>query len=189
MSEKNVVIKIALLGDPAVGKTSLINQYTQHRFKSDYQPTLGVNIIIKEFKIEKINIYVRLVLWDIAGQSKYDLSRRMFFQGCKGALFVYDMTRHSTFKNIEVKWLKDFQEFTEKNPIYLLIGNKMDLKDSKSVSTDVGKEFAEKINASDFIETSAKNGDNVENAFRKLVNQVLINSHLINNPINWFDKK
>lgn len=180
MSEKpeklrNLVLKLALLGDPAVGKTSLIHQYIQHHFKEDYQPTLGVNIVVKELKIEEINAYVRVILWDIAGQDKYDLSRKMFFQGCMGALIVYDTTRQSTYQNIETKWLTDFQKYTERDPAYVLIGNKTDLKDSKSVSTEDGKILAEKIRASDFVETSAKYGDNVENAFKKLVNQVLIN--------------
>jgi Ras-related protein Rab-11A len=180
-STKNLVLKLALLGDAGVGKTSLINQYTQHSFKEDYQPTLGVNIVVKELKIEELNAYIRLVLWDIAGQAKYDLSRRMFFQGCMGALLVYDVSRQSTFDDIKTKWLKDFQNFTERNPAYILIGNKIDLKETKVVTTDRGREFAKEINASDFIETSAKYGDNVENAFRKLVNQVLINSNLIDN--------
>jgi Ras-related protein Rab-11A len=172
---KNLVLKLALLGDPAVGKTSLIHQYIQHHFKEDYQPTLGVNIVVKELKIEEFNAYVRLILWDIAGQDKYDLSRMMFFQGCMGALFVYDTTRQSTYHNIETKWLTDFQKYTEKDPAYVLIGNKIDLKDSKAVSTEDGKTLAEKIQASNFVETSAKYGDNVENAFKKLVAQVLIN--------------
>ncbi|MFW9878179.1 MAG: Rab family GTPase [Candidatus Thorarchaeota archaeon] len=174
--QKNLVLKLALLGDPAVGKTSLIHQYTQHHFKEDYQPTLGVNIVVKELKIEEVNVYIRLVLWDIAGQDKYDLSRKMFFQGCLGALLVYDTTRESTYKNIEAKWLVDFQKYSEKKPTFVLIGNKTDLKDSKVVPTEDGRILAEQIKASAFIETSAKYGDNVENAFKKLVNQVLINT-------------
>jgi small GTP-binding protein len=175
---KKLVLKLALLGDPAVGKTSLINRYIEHRFKEDYHPTLGVNLVVKKLKIEELNLSARLVLWDIAGQSKYDLSRAMFFQGCMGALFVYDTTRPVTLTNIKTKWLKDLQEYSEKKPAYVLIGNKIDLKESIKVSTEEGKILADKMQASDFIETSAKNGDNVEEAFRKLVTQVLKNLEL-----------
>lgn len=178
---KNLVLKLALMGDAAVGKTSLINQYIQHRFKADYQPTLGVNIVVKEFRMEELNASIRLVLWDIAGQEKYDLSRRMFFQGCMGALFVYDTTRYSTFKNVEDKWLHDLRNYAEKDPAYVLIGNKIDLKESNVVSSEEGMKLAEKMNSSDFIETSAKYGDNVETAFKKLVYQVLMNLGVINN--------
>jgi len=173
--EKFIVFKLVLLGDAAVGKTSLVDIYTQHKFKEDYKPTLGVSICVKELKIEKINAQIRLVLWDIAGQEKYVLSRKMFFQGVVGALLVYDITRHSTFENIESKWLKDLNEYSEEELSCILIGNKIDLKDSKVVTTKDGEELSEKINASDFIETSAKYGDNVEKAFEKLVFQILEN--------------
>jgi small GTP-binding protein len=92
-----------------------------------------------------------------------------------GALFVYDITRDDSFKKIESKWLRDLNEYGEKELAYVLIGNKTDLNDLRVVSTEEGKEFADKINASDFIETSAKYGDNVENAFKKLVIKVLAN--------------
>ncbi|MFX1377068.1 MAG: Rab family GTPase [Promethearchaeota archaeon] len=178
MSEKqpkNLVLKLALLGDPAVGKTSLIDQYIQHRFREDYQPTLGVNLVVKELKIEELKLNARLVLWDIAGQNKYDLSRKMFFQGCMGALLVYDTTRQPTFKNIETKWLRDLKKYSERELVYILIGNKIDLKEANIISTEEGKKLADKMKACAFIETSAKYGDNVEIAFRKLVTQVLIN--------------
>lgn len=173
--EKFIVLKVALLGDAAVGKTSLVDVYTQHRFKEDYKPTLGVSICVKQLKIEKINAQIRLVLWDVAGQEKYVLSRKMFFQGVVGALLVYDITRHSTFENIESKWLTDLNEYGEKELAYILIGNKIDLKDSKVVTSKDGEELSEKINASDFVETSAKYGDNVEKAFEKLVFQIFEN--------------
>ena len=170
---KTIVIKLALLGDAGVGKTSLINMYTEHQFREDYKPTLGVSITVKEIELENLNTQIRLVLWDIAGQDRYELCRNMFFQGIFGALFVYDTTRHSTFQNIEAKWLKDLKEFGESDPAYILIANKIDLKDSRIVSTERGKELSEKITAIDYLETSAKYGNNVENAFRKLVDKVL----------------
>ncbi|MFX1328788.1 MAG: ADP-ribosylation factor-like protein [Promethearchaeota archaeon] len=86
--DKYIVLKIALLGDSAVGKTSLVDMYTQHRFKEDYKPTLVVSICIKELDIEELNVEVRLVIWDIAGQIKYDMSRKMFFHGVV-VLFLY----------------------------------------------------------------------------------------------------
>jgi small GTP-binding protein len=172
------IFKLALLGDPAVGKTSLINQYIHHRFSRDYHPSLGVNIVIKEMDIVEENSHVKLILWDIAGQEKYDLSRKAFFQGCSGALFVYDVTREGTFKNIKTKWLKDLQEYGNENAAYLLIGNKNDLKDKKAVITDEGQKLADKINASGFIETSAQSGENVEKAFKTLALKVIANKHI-----------
>ncbi|MFX0030454.1 MAG: Rab family GTPase, partial [Candidatus Hermodarchaeota archaeon] len=171
MVEKKINLKLALLGDPAVGKTSLINRYNEEGFKENYQPTLGVNIVMKKLKIEKYEI--QLAIWDIAGQDKYDLTRKMFFEGCIGSLLVYDVTRSSTFDRIKSKWLEDFRKFARPDGIYTLIGNKIDLKNPDSISTERGQMLAKQIQASDFIETSAKLGDNVETAFKKLVFQAL----------------
>ncbi len=177
--EKYIVLKFVLLGDAAVGKTSLVDRYAHHKFKENYIPTLGVNIVVKELKLEEINAQIRLVLWDIAGQEKYDISRKMFFQGVVGALLVYDTTREDTFTNIESKWLKDLEEYSENDLSCILIGNKTDLNDSRLVSTEDGKNLAEKIKAADFVETSAKYGENVEEAFKKLVIKVLMKSGVI----------
>jgi small GTP-binding protein len=90
---KEFVFKIVILGDAAVGKTSLINQYIEQSFEEDYKPTLGANIIRKDVFIDEINASVRLIMWDLAGQEKYNVIRSMYFQGCVGALLVYDVTR------------------------------------------------------------------------------------------------
>ena len=172
---REYVFKIVILGDSGVGKTSLINQFIEETFKEDYKPTLGANIIRKDIMIEKINAKIRLIMWDLAGQEKYNVIRSMYFQGCVGALFVYDVTRHSTFDNINLKWLKDFNKYVKKEGSYVLIGNKIDLKDQCVVSTDECKKLANEIKASDFVETSAKTGENVEKSFFNLVNQILRN--------------
>ena len=176
---KEFVFKIVILGDAAVGKTSLINQYIEQSFEEDYKPTLGANIIRKDVFIDEINASVRLIMWDLAGQEKYNVIRSMYFQGCVGALLVYDVTRHNTFETINKKWLKDFKKYVKKEGIYILIGNKIDLKDQKVVSTEDGESFSKEINASDFIETSAKYGENVEKAFTNLVYQILRNLDVI----------
>ena len=176
---KEFVFKIVILGDAAVGKTSLINQYIEQSFEEDYKPTLGANIIRKDVFIDEIKASVRLIMWDLAGQEKYNVIRSMYFQGCVGALLVYDVTRHNTFETINSKWLKDFKKYVKKEGIYILIGNKIDLKDQKVVSTEDGESFSKEINASDFIETSAKYGENVEKAFTNLVYQILRNLDVI----------
>jgi len=169
--KKRVILKLALLGDAAVGKTSLINHYIEESFKEDYSPTLGVNIVMKKLDYE--NAEIQLAIWDIAGQDKYDLTRKLFFEGCYGSLLVYDISRVSTFESIKTKWFKDFEKFARSDGVYILIGNKVDLKEQIMVPTEKGKELAEKLKAIDFLETSAKFGDNVERAFKKLVQQVL----------------
>ena len=176
MGKKNIILKIALLGDPAVGKTSLINRFAEDVFKDDYLPTLGVNIIMKKLKIDDVN--VQLAIWDIAGQDKYELTRKLFFEGCSGALLVYDLTRNATIDRIKSKWAIDFSNYARPDGVYVLIGNKDDLKDSVTISSEKGREIAKEIIASNFIETSAKSGDNVERAFEGLVSQILKNFNL-----------
>ena len=172
---KEYVFKITILGDSAVGKTSLINQFVESSFEDDYKPTLGANIIRKDVTIGDVNAKVRLIMWDLAGQEKYNVIRSMYFQGCVGALLVFDLTRHNTFDNIKSKWLKDFKNYVKKEGAYILIGNKVDLNDQRVVTTEEGTNLAKEINASDFIETSAKYGENVEKAFKNLVFQILRN--------------
>ena len=169
----DLMFKFALLGDSATGKTSLINRYVDQKFDENYQPSLGVNIVIKDLEVKDKNLKVRLILWDIAGQDRYELSRRMFFEGCTGALFVYDITRPFTLKNVESKWYPDLITYGNKASSFLLIGNKSDLNDLRKTSTEEGRNIAEKINAIDFIETSAKSGDNVEKAFSNLLADVV----------------
>jgi small GTP-binding protein len=123
--------------------------------------------------LDEINIETRLILWDIAGQDKYELTRQLFFEGSHGSLVVYDISRSSTFNGIKTKWLEDFKNFARSDGIYILIGNKVDLKESRAVTFEEGNELAKKIEASDFFETSAKFGKNVQDAFKKLAVKVL----------------
>jgi len=171
---REFVFKITVLGEAAVGKTSLLNRFCEDSFQDDYKPTLGANIIRKDVNIEE-STKVRLIMWDLAGQEKYNVIRSMYFQGCEGALLVYDVTRYNTFDNIKSRWLRDFKKYIRKEGVYVLIGNKIDLTNDRVVTTEKGKDLAEKIKASHFIETSAKLGENIEEAFLLLVKQILSN--------------
>ncbi len=109
---REFVFKIVILGDGAVGKTSLINRFVESSFNEDYKPTLGANIVRKDVNLD--NTKVRLIMWDLAGQEKYRVVRSMYFQGCEGALLVYDVTRYHTLDNINNKWLKDYKKHVKK---------------------------------------------------------------------------
>ena len=173
------VFKVSVIGSYASGKTSLINQYIDRSFTKDYKPTLGASIIAKDIDLEhkEDNILARLVLWDIAGQEKYEAVRSMYYQGCIGGIYIYDITRRPTFEDIRTKWHKDFKKFAQKDAIYILIGNKIDLEDQRNVSTEEGQKLANEINAATFIETSALTGKNVNEMFITLVQKILDNIH------------
>jgi small GTP-binding protein len=176
MVKKDFVFKIAVLGSFAIGKTSLISQFCERQFKEDYKPTLGASIIIKDVKLfkDRDEFDCRLVLWDIAGQEKYENVRQMYFQGCAGAILVYDLTRIPTFSEIRTKWVVDFRENAVPGACSILIGNKKDLEGIRNVSTEEGENLANEINAAAFLETSAKTGENVESSFLTLVRKILL---------------
>ncbi|NMC05733.1 MAG: GTP-binding protein [Candidatus Lokiarchaeota archaeon] len=177
--EPDFVFKIAVIGDYAVGKTSLIARFIQKKFMKEYKPTLGVNLILKEisFKDKKgKEILCNLVLWDIAGQSRYQTIRKLYYKGCSAAMLVYDVTRVETFNNLVSNWVQDYSENTTGEKIYILVGNKADLNDIKKVSTEQGQKLQKELAAVDFVETSARDGTNVEDAFINLVKILLRNS-------------
>ena len=93
----------------------------------------------------------------------------MLFQGCVGGLFVYDITRPSTLHNIETKWIPDLRRYGNEAAPYLLIGNKSDLEETRAVSIIEGTKFSNRVKALEFMETSAKSGENVEKAFKNLL--------------------
>jgi small GTP-binding protein len=174
--EPDFVFKIAVIGDYAVGKTSLIARFIQKKFMKEYKPTLGVNLILKEigFKDKKgKEILCNLVLWDIAGQERYASVRKLYFKGCSAAMLVYDVTRMDTFNNLESTWVKDYSENTTGEKVFILVGNKADLNDIKKVQSSQGEVLKKKIGAVEFIEASAKDGTNVDNAFLNLVKMLL----------------
>ena len=176
MVKKDFVFKIAVIGSYATGKSSLISQFCEKQFKEDYKPTLGASIIAKDIVLEggEDEYHCRLVLWDIAGQEKYENVRPMYFQGCSGAILVYDLTRIPTIREIKTKWIEDFRQHATPGASFILIGNKKDLEDIRNVSTEEGDALAQEINADRFsLETSARTGENVEDAFMSLVKQIL----------------
>ncbi|MHA1371119.1 MAG: Rab family GTPase [Promethearchaeota archaeon] len=174
--EADYVFKVLIVGDYAVGKTSLIGRYIEKEFVKEYKPTLGVNLILKRIELKGADgniITVHAVYWDIAGQEKYEKVRSLYYKGATAALVVYDVTRVDTFKNIQEKWIKDIKDHVGDDFTFILVGNKNDLENIKKVSKEQGLSLKKELNAFDFIETSAKTGENVDVAFEKLLRKLL----------------
>ena len=156
------ISKVVILGDPQVGKTSLILRYVDNKFDESYKMTLGFDISIK--KVKRADTEYSLSLWDIAGQEQFDKLKDTYLAGAQGALLIYDVTKPKTFQSIK-NWRTSLHK-KEKDTPFILVGNKNDLIDDKKVSTDEGKKLAKEIGAYKFYEASAKSGELVEEIFK-----------------------
>ena len=160
--------KIIVLGDPEVGKTSLVLRYTKNAFRRSYLPTIGVNVSEKTMKVN--NVVVQFVVWDIAGQTKFQITRRPFYKGAQGVLLVFDQTNLESFYNLS-NWYQDImreREDDDDSQLYgLILGNKSDLVSERKVSKENAIKFAQELNFG-YIETSALTGDNVEQTFKTM---------------------
>jgi len=176
MSEK-YVYKVIIIGDPGVGKTSLIKKYVEEKFESEYKATIGTNILKKDVLIKEndTQIQVELMIWDIAGQEKWKHYRHIYYRGSQGAFVVYDVTRPVTFKNVKEIWVRDLYNYLEERDFPLiLISNKNDLADLKRISESEGLECSRDLKAIAFFETSAKTGENVKKAFETMAKALLV---------------
>ncbi len=159
--------KIVVCGDPSVGKTSTILKFTDNAFMRTYIPTLGVSISEKILQMQKLHI--NLIVWDIAGQSKFEIMRRHFYNGTEGVILIFDLTNRKTFDSLP-GWCKDLENNIfpkQKKLVGFILGNKEDLVAERKVSVEEAKKIANQFNL-EYIETSAKTGKNVEESFIKL---------------------
>jgi small GTP-binding protein len=170
MSEKfDFQKKICLLGDPAVGKTSLIRRFIENTFEADYISTIGTNVLPK-----LINLYipetgqtirVKLLIWDLAGQSGFSDVHLSYYRGAEGAVIVSDLTRRKTLES-NPAWIYQFQKVVPDIP-FVLLTNKSDLISKKTFEILETENLARSYGTHAFL-TSAKTGDGVENAFHTL---------------------
>ncbi|MBN1802781.1 MAG: GTP-binding protein [Candidatus Lokiarchaeota archaeon] len=169
MEERRYIIKVCLLGEANVGKTSLLYRYIENKFRDNYKATLGVNLLKKEAEIEGYGI-VTIQIWDLGGQESFKSLRQLYLEGANGALIVFDVTKNETFDKVP-EWLASFKEARGEQPL-LLVGNKTDLTNSVKIGESETAEFAQKNNM-DYMLTSAKSGENVEKAFLELIKSIL----------------
>jgi small GTP-binding protein len=172
MKQRGIVKKICILGDPSVGKTSLVGRYVLQQFGEEYISTIGARVCEKKVGLELggTPVNVELVIWDIAGQNQFTSVTPSFYRGAEGALIVCDPSRRETFCNL-FRWDHQFREnAAAQNAV--LIFNKSDISDRWEITKDEAEALAGQLGYPPMF-ASAKTGHNVEESFIALVRRML----------------
>jgi small GTP-binding protein len=160
--------KFVIIGDHEVGKTSIIRRFVENKFSTDYRATIGLNIVSHHFKFFENDISV--TLWDIGAQKYFRRFRKTYYLGAQAAFLVFDLTNRESFNNVNA-WFEEMKNFVEDEDLpIVLVGNKSDLAEKRIIKYDEGVNLANDLSVNQkvklsYIETSALNGDNVEDAF------------------------
>ncbi|CBZ54756.1 hypothetical protein NCLIV_051820 [Neospora caninum Liverpool] len=166
--EYDYLFKLLLIGDSGVGKSCLLLRFADDTYTESYISTIGV-----DFKIRTIDLdgkTVKLQIWDTAGQERFRTITSSYYRGAHGIIIVYDVTDRDSFNNVK-NWMMEIDKYAMEGVSKLLVGNKCDLTSKRVVSFEEGKEFADSCNMR-FIETSAKNAHNVEQAFHIMASEI-----------------
>eukprot|EP00731_Ephydatia_muelleri_P017277 Em0010g375a len=160
--DQEVLIKVVLAGDFDVGKTCLLNQFTERSFSNLYSSTIGTDIKIKTLNID--GKLVKLQIWDTAGQERFKTLTRTYYRQAKAAMLVYSVTNEKSFEDVR-DWMSDIDEIAGHSVVKVIVGNKADnSNDVRTVSYERGRKLSSQCGC-EFIEVSAKTGMNVEQAF------------------------
>ncbi|XP_074369384.1 ras-related protein Rab7-like isoform X1 [Apium graveolens] len=174
------LLKVIVLGDSGVGKTSLMNQYVYNKFSQQYKATIGADFVTKELQIE--DKLVTLQIWDTAGQERFHSLGVSFYRGADCCILVYDVNIYKTFETLQT-WHRDFLRQADPNDPelfpFVLLGNKMDMNggSGRGVSEKVAKDWCASRGNIPYFETSAKEGYNVDAAFFCAARAALASEH------------
>ena len=165
----DIKLKIMLIGDTNVGKTSLIKKYCNDEFSKNYISTIGIDFQVKYLNINKKKIKVQI--WDTTGQERYQILAKNSFNSSDGFIIVYDITNRKSYNNIN-NWIEQINEAAPSHSKSVIFGNKNDLNNSRQVKLNEGKELAKKYNYK-YFETSAKDGINLNEGFETLFKEIM----------------
>ncbi|WRX11075.1 Small GTPase - like 10 [Theobroma cacao] len=155
------LFKLLLIGDSGVGKSCLLLRFADDSYIESYISTIGVDFKIRT--VEQDGKTIKLQIWDTAGQERFRTITSSYYRGAHGIIIVYDVTDQESFNNVK-QWLNEIDRYASDNVNKLLVGNKCDLTANKVVSSETAKAFADEVGIP-FMETSAKDATNVEQAF------------------------
>ncbi|KAI9144995.1 P-loop containing nucleoside triphosphate hydrolase protein [Paraphysoderma sedebokerense] len=166
--EYDYLFKLLLIGDSGVGKSCLLLRFADDTYTESYISTIGVDFKIRTIELEGKT--VKLQIWDTAGQERFRTITSSYYRGAHGIIVVYDVTDQETFNNVK-NWLQEIDRYAVEGVNKLLVGNKSDLVGKKVVDYNTAKEYADELKIP-FLETSAKDSTNVEQAFLTMAKQI-----------------
>jgi small GTP-binding protein len=166
--EYDYVFKLVLIGDSGVGKSCLLLRFADDTYTESHISTIGVDFKIRTIQLDGKTI--KLQIWDTAGQERFRTITSSYYRGAHGIIVVYDTTDSETFEHVKT-WLHEIERYASENVNKLLVGNKSDLTTKRQVESDAAKEFADSASIP-FLETSAKNATNVEDAFMTMAGEI-----------------
>jgi len=166
--EYDYLFKLLLIGDSGVGKSCLLLRFADDTYTESHISTIGVDFKIRTIQLDGKTI--KLQIWDTAGQERFRTITSSYYRGAHGIIVVYDTTDGETFEHVKT-WLHEIDRYASENVNKLLVGNKSDLTSKRAVETEAAKEFADSVHIP-FLETSAKNATNVEDAFMTMAGEI-----------------
>ncbi|XP_056280868.1 ras-related protein Rab-19-like [Pseudoliparis swirei] len=164
------LFKIILIGDSNVGKTCLVQNFKSGIFSERQQNTIGVDFTVRTVDIEGKR--VKMQVWDTAGQERFRTITQSYYRSAHGAIIAYDITRRPTFDSVE-NWIKEVETYGASNVVLVLIGNKTDLEQERQVLFEEACDLAKDKEILAALETSAKESQNVEEAFILMARELL----------------
>lgn len=176
ISRKKNILKVIILGDSGVGKTSLMHRYVNDKYSQQYKATIGADFLTKEVELDGDKV-ATMQVWDTAGQERFQSLGVAFYRGADCCVLVYDVTNAKSFENIK-SWKDEFlvhaNVSTPETFPFVILGNKVDVEDSKRVvSEKAAQELAKSLGDVPLFLTSAKNAINVDTAFEEIAKNAL----------------